>query len=532
MKRFWSFSSFRSVMAALVLAGCTAAIVSEAAFAQRSDRRDRDKEANNKNRVFSADTGEKLLAVQELLVAEQMGSALTQLNTIVSNSKKLSPYELGVILLMRGNVKWQLDDSDGALSDWRRALTDGDLNDKERLSTQYNIGQITLVKGNYREAIQILEQWIADGGQVTDKVYLNLVAAYAELGDYRGALRHALSAYQIANPRERKHFDMLNFLYMELNMPRERAQILQEMVALFPEDEKIWLSIAALYAEGGEEQKAFEINKIMYINGMLTEEKEIMRVVDYYSFLEVPYRGARILEREMNRGRVAKTRDNYEKLARFYRQAQEFDLAVPPLNAAASMSNDGQLYEVLGQALYAEGEFDKAERSLRSALNKGGLKEPGNAWVLIGNSLYDSDRPREAIDAFRRGSRYGYSEETANNWIKFVEGELLIQHRQEEFKKKVRREEIRLACERRFGLIGSGGLQSLTTREADIVTEVEEENVPEVLVGIDCDQILAKPAVYPEELRPLPDPTFEQEVEETVAAEGETTESDETSPGR
>ena len=527
------FRSIRAAAAALVMATCGAALVADVAFAQ-SRSRDRDKDKPDPQRVFDPDRGEKLMEIQTILGEEQYTTALAELTKLVNDTKKITPYELGVILMIRGNVKYNLDDTDGAIADWRRALNEGLLNESERLNLQYNIGQMTLFQGKYREAIQILEQWIADGGQVTDKVYLNLVAAYAELGDYRGALRHALNAYNIANPREKKHYDMLNFLYAELDMPKERAAILQEMVALFPEDKKIWLSIASLYAQGGEEQKAFEINKIMYINGMLTEEKEIMRVVDYYSYLEVPYRGAKIMEREMNRGRVAKTRDNYEKLARFYRQAREFDLAVPPLNAAASMSGDGALFEVLGQAHYAEGEYDKAERALRSALQKGGLKEPGNAWVLIGNSLYDSGHPREAIEAFKRGTRFGYAEETAENWIAFIKGELTVQHRQEEFKKKVRREEIRLACERRASVVAQGF--DVTEEEFKTETEeVAEPEVPEVLKGIDCSQILADPAVYPEELRPLPDPTFEDETEETTTAEAgatEPTETDETAPGR
>ncbi|MCG8442239.1 MAG: hypothetical protein MI723_10570, partial [Caulobacterales bacterium] len=388
----------------LSLAACAAVMSAALALPADAQRnRDDDEERNNSNRTFSSKVGQMVMDAQELEGAEgvpeitALTNAFNKLNDALNIRGGVSPYELGVILMMRGNYQYQLERTPAAIADWNRALAEGDLNPDERMNLRYNIGQLYLTEGEYRRAIDILEQWISDGGDASASIHVNLVAAYAELDDYRSALRHGRLAFQKADPRERKHYDLLNYLYAELDMPRERAALLTEMVALYPTDDKIWTSIAALKAQAGLERESFEVNKIMYLNGMFDEEDEVMRVVDYYSYYEVPFRGAKILEREMNRGRVEKSLENYRKLSRLYRQAREFDLAIPSLTRAAQLSGDGVLYRQLGEAYYAEGRTEEAESALLSALDKGGLDKPGDVWILVGNARYEGERREDAI---------------------------------------------------------------------------------------------------------------------------------------
>lgn len=461
------------------LVGCAAALATafllEAAavapaFAQNKEQAD--KEAEEKNRVFTAAVGEKVLKVQEQMNAGNHAGAIDMLNQILA-MKNLSAYETGVVYQLRAANNYELDRIPQTIADFEQALAVGDWTSLEKLNFQFNIGQLYLAQGNYREAVKRLEAWIAAGGQATDKVHFNMVAAYSELNDYRAALRHGRAAFEKGNPRERKHYDVLNFLFTELDMPVERAALLQEMVQLFPTDKKIWLSIAALYAQGGQEKKAFEINKIMYVNGMMVEEKEIMQIVDYYSYYEVPYRGARILEREMNRGRVAKTQKNFEKLARLYRQASQFDKAIAPLTEAARLSGNGELFQQLGEAFYSEGKLAEAENALRQAINKGGLKNAGDAWVVMGNARYEREKRQEALDAFREGAKFRNSAETANRWIEFILTELDTAKRWEEFKDGVKRDEVRVRCER---WRQSGGELRDVASDVDCVAVLDNED--------------------------------------------------------
>lgn len=450
--RFW-----RAFAAATLAAVIAAGAVATSADAQRSRNDDENASAGDaENRTFSRRIGEMVLEVQELLDAEpqQFSAALGILNE-AAGFDDITPYELAVILQLRGNVNYELDQPRSTINDWSAARNTGALTEQEDMNLQFNIGQIELQNENYAVAARELEDWLSRGGEPSPQIHLNLVAAYSELNQLSRALPHGRSAFALASPPERRHYDVLNYLYTELNMPRERAELLQEMVQLFPQDRSIWLSIAALYAEAGREDRAFEINKIMYLNGMFDEEREIMRIVDYYSYYGVPYRAARILEREMNAGRVERSQRNYEKLARLYRQAREFDLAIAPLTEAARRSGDGELYQQLGEAFYAEGRLEESENALTQALNASGLDRPGNAWVVIGNTRYEragddtaiEDR-EHALEAFREATNFSHSRRTAEGWIQFIEAEIASIRARVEFERETYREGIRVTCRR------------------------------------------------------------------------------------
>lgn len=179
-------------------------------------------------RVFSPEVGELVVRAQEKLSASPPDNDGAREDLSRALAMPLTPYELGVVLYMRGGVKYRLGDVDGAIADWTRALAEGDLGPQEQLSVLYNVGQLHLSEGRYAQAVAIFEQWIAMGGEPNDGVYLNMTAAQLELGDLAGALKSALKAYELASPRQRRHYDMLDHLYGVLGMTEQQRALLSE----------------------------------------------------------------------------------------------------------------------------------------------------------------------------------------------------------------------------------------------------------------------------------------------------------------
>jgi tetratricopeptide (TPR) repeat protein len=102
----------------------------------------------------------------------------------------------------------------------------------------------------------------------------------------------------------------------------------------------------------------------------------------------MPYQAAEILEREMNAGRIQKTSDKLVQLSNLFRQAREYKRAIPILEQAASTSGKAKLYADLGEALYNEGQCEKAEGAFKNAMERG--FDRGKAWMLIANCRYDT----------------------------------------------------------------------------------------------------------------------------------------------
>ncbi|PHS27809.1 MAG: hypothetical protein COA84_03350 [Robiginitomaculum sp.] len=432
----------------LVIMVAFATVVFTAGPADAQSRR-KEKEQKTEGRVLSTSVGEAIIEAQEALSAEppDNNTSIAVLTKLLTKDK-LSPYERAITYQIRGQAQYGAGNMRGTISDWESAIATGALNQGEIDSLTPNIGQLYIAEGEYVKGATILENWLRNGGKANDRIHLMIAQSWLQADAYRKALPHAEAAFRMANPKKKKHFDILNYVYHEMKMPAKQAKLLEQEVSIWPDDKKIWRAIASLKQMANKSREAFEVNKIMYLNGMLQKERELLALAQYYSYYEVPYRGASILEREMNAGRVSKKKKNLELLANMWRQAREYERAIPILTAAADIAGDGGLYEKLGEAYYSEEQYDKAEKAFRKAIEKG-IKKPGNAYILIANSLYERDRPRDAIKEFKKAVQYPYARKIATGWIRFINGEFQVARKQAEFKYKVKLDECKNQVDRK-----------------------------------------------------------------------------------
>ena len=82
------------------------------------------------------------------------------------------------------------------------------------------------------------------------------------------------------------------------------------------------------------------------------------------------------------------------------------------------LNNSGAMYERLGRSYAELQEWAKAEEALTKAINAGGIKDRGLAWVLIGQSRYERDDRAGAREAFRQANNRG-----GRGWLDFMDSE-------------------------------------------------------------------------------------------------------------
>ncbi|WP_291842167.1 hypothetical protein [Maricaulis sp.] len=335
----------------------------------------------------------------------------------------LSPYERAILLRQRGRARYELDSMDGAISDWRTVIALANLPDDDLNALRINTGQLLMVDGQYRAGINLTEAAIGHGVAVNADLAMRLAQAYAQDDDHQGGLAYARDAFTLAEAdgaEGRQHISVLLYYYQQLERLPDQMALMELMVARWPDEKANWTSYAALLAQNGREADAFEVNRIMYLNGMLTSSEELVRLAQYYSYYDYPYGGAVMLERELNAGRVEASVSNLQLLANLWRHAREWERALPVLERVATTSGHGRDYEAYGEALYRAAQFSEAEAVFLQAINRGGLSRPGDTWTYVGNARMELGRLNAAEQAFLRALDWDYSRAGAQGWLDFI----------------------------------------------------------------------------------------------------------------
>ena len=451
MSRKFSLKKLFVTSAAAILAvGVSVSMMPQDAYAQATE-----------GRQFGAKAGEIVNEALQFMNGNQHSAALGKLNQAIT-LPDLNAYERSTIYQMIGAASYELNDTAGALSGFQNSINAGGLLPNEADGLKINIAQLMIANGQYAQGAQELENYLNRGGQRKPQYVDMLVSAWVQSENYSKALPWAEQWFRSASPKERKHFDLLNFLYNNLGMQGRQADIVREMIVKWPNDKQLWDTWASMLANGGREQDAFEVQKMLYLAGVSSSESDLLKVVQYYSFYDMPFQAAKILEKEMNAGRISQSAEKLVQLSDLYRQAREYRKAIPILERAAGQSGQAKLYADLGEALYNEGECVKAESAFQDAISRG--FDAGKSWMLIATCRYEDAQKEEravcstttaeqrknssknqkrerAIAAFNNVPASSRENRNAKKWVSFIRAEAKAVEDRCEFEASVKEEQ-------------------------------------------------------------------------------------------
>lgn len=370
----------------LILFGGFYALNVDDANAQRANRNKDKKEQPAEGRQFGAKSGGLVNEAMTVAAEDQYSAALALLVQALA-LPDLNAYEKATMYQMQGSYYYEIDQYGKAIQAFENAINSGGLLPKERSSLRVNIAQLLIGNGQPARGAQMMEDWNRAGGVLKPAYVEMLWQAWSQADNYRRALPWAERWFNEASPKERKHYDLLNYIYNNLNMPAKQADIAKQMIQLWPQEKQLWNAWKSLLANGGREEESFEVTKMLYLGGALDQQQEFETVVQYYGYYDMPYQAAKILERELNAGKIRETPDKLVQLSDLFRQAREYKLAIPALEKAAKTANKPKLYADLGEAYYKENQCGKAETSFKKAMQLG--YDQGKSWMLIASCRYD-----------------------------------------------------------------------------------------------------------------------------------------------
>ncbi len=387
------------------------------ALAQRDD----DDKEKKKSFVVTEKTFKKLNEAHELISAEKYQEAKRVIDGL-ADDRGLNDHEHALVWQTYGYIWSSLENYGRATAAFEKTLSFDALPEGAQLNTLYNLAQLYMANEQFQKGVLTLKRWFARAENPAPDAYYLLALGYVQQDRFDLALPHAKTAVQKSDKPKEAWLQLLLALYLDKKQYKDGANLLEQLVARFPR-KTYWMQLSAVYQETGREKDALAVMQIAYEQGFLSEDRELRNLVQMYLFHEVPYHGAKILEKGIAEGIVKKDAKAYELLANAWVGAREYDRAIPPLRRAAQLSDKGELFMRLGQVYLEREDWKEAREALAAAEKKGGLKDPGQNQLLLGIAQYNSKRLTAARRAFERARGYEKTARPASQWLRHIERE-------------------------------------------------------------------------------------------------------------
>ena len=397
-------------------------LTSVSALAQRDDKEKKTKETV----AMSQQVYEQLTEIQELIEAKDYATAEVKTRDL-RGKKGLSDYERAQIWNISAYSYYLQERYEDAISAYDQVLAQPELPEALLQSTLKTKSQLMFTIEDYEGALAVIRELMAVIPEPSADVLMIEGQALFQLARYEEALvpiKTAIDMYREQGQKPKENWLLLlRVIYFEQKDYENMLEVVKELIVYYPKDTYI-LVLAGIYSELGDTKKQLALTEVLYEKGFLHNSSQIVNLANLYLLHGLPYKAATLLEEEMEKDIIESTERNLRLLSQAWYTAREDEKSIPPLERAAQISEDGELYMRLAQSHINLENWSAAAEAARQGIRLGGLKRPDQAQILLGMALFNQKRLEQARTAFQAASRDERSARAAVQWINYVDSEI------------------------------------------------------------------------------------------------------------
>ena len=378
------------------------------------------KEYEARQTLMSERTFKRLSSIHDSLGEKNYTDVMSKLGAL--GKSHLTPYEEALVIQTYGFVYAQQGDYKRGIEYFERSVALDALPTAAQQGMLYSLASLYTSQEQYQKSIDTLVNWYAYEKEPSANSYILMATNYAQMERYREALPYVRTAIakDTAKPKE-SWYQLELAIYFELQQYANATNTLRTMLTHWPDKLQYWENLSGSYQELKEDQKALAALMLAYRKGLFTDDKKILNVVRMNMFMEDPYQAGKILQDEMNARRVPITKKNLALLLSAWKSSREFEKAIAVIDRLAPNADDGEYYLEKAQLFAERNKWQETIDAAQQAIDKGKLKRPGTAYVLLGQALAELQKYRAALNAFRQAKKFDKnSRKIAQGWEDYV----------------------------------------------------------------------------------------------------------------
>ncbi len=367
-------------------------------------------------------TGEIMQEAIELINTDKVAEARAKLGELKLD--RLSPFERSRVEQMFFSLDIAEDNYAGARTHMEAAIASGGYNDLEISQGRYQLAQLWMQEEKWKEGAAALEEWLKTAVNPNGGVFYLLAAAYYNMDDFDKALPNARKAVDSSETPLEPWLQMLSALLMQKEDYKGAIPVIERQVNMWPTKKQYWTQLASVHAALEDYKNALIVTQMANHAGLLTEGPEFQRMAELMQAEGMPYSAGVVLTKAIDDKKIEPDLKTWERLADYWIGSQEYRKALPILERAGQLADNGNNMFRLGEVNAQLSEWEASEAAIKKALDKGGLRDQAYAQFMLGYALYNQEKYRDAREWFDRASAAPGQRNNSRAYMQIIDSKL------------------------------------------------------------------------------------------------------------
>jgi tetratricopeptide (TPR) repeat protein len=335
---------------------------------------------------------------------------------------KIGPYAEAFAQQLLARIYWDQENDEQAIAASKRAIELDALPNNSHYQVMYQLAQFQVQVEKYDEALATLDRFSKETGGTETPDQLALRGnIYYRLDRFQEAIDTIKKAIAASPEPNESWNQILMASFFELDQYDEAAEVVKAQLAKNPKDIKLIKQLATIYVNGDKYPQAIAVLSKAKAEGLIASSDDYGQLARLYANADQPKEAAATLREGMSKGIVADTFDNNKLLGDVCSQAEDDPCAIEAYGKASAQSKDGNIDYQLGYLLFYSERGAEAKQALERAIQRGGLTQEGEAYILLGDIESYADNQKAALAAWRKAETYPSTKTMAAQRIKAIQ---------------------------------------------------------------------------------------------------------------
>lgn len=354
----------------------------------------------------------------ELLTQNKHAQALEHLNKLLDSG---SDFEKAVIYYNMGFAHSATENYGKATESFAKALQLNALPQQQHEQLQYNLGQLYIAANKPDEGIRTLQQYVTEScGKVPAEAHIFLANALSQAKRYKEAVPEIDRAIEKAGTVKESWLQLKLAINFELKDFKACAEALVGLIGLTSNSAEYWRQLSSMFLQMKRDTEAVAVLALAERQGYIAKPAELVNLYNVYMMMDLPFKAGSVLQRAVDEGKLPADEKHLDQIANAWINAREAQRAEATLKKLAAIADRGEYHFKLG-AMYGDNEqWRDSKQALDQAIQKGGLKRAGEAWMRLAVANYNLNNVPGTQAALQQAMKFDETRQQAGEWLKYL----------------------------------------------------------------------------------------------------------------